>query len=482
MSGAWIPNPAPFPSTPPDRWPAPATPPSAPLPQPGPGRGRGAAAAIVAAAMVFAVLVAGALGWAARRDEDRSETAASTSAPGPTTTPFTFPSPSPSPSTRVPPSSTIPPRSTVPPSTRVPPSTEGPPSTPAPPPGRSQTLAEALPDLIAFVERERGHRFRTRPRVEAIDASAFDAKLRADLERRRGELAKEQVSLRALGQLKPDADLVEVYRGLLEAGVVGFYDPESKELFVQGTTVTAYRRTVIVHELTHALDDQHFDLNRLSRFEGRPDESGFGFLSIVEGSAKRVENAYRRSLSARDRAALAAEEAQLASGVNPFQFPIAVQVRQALPYLSGERLAEALVDAGGIAGLDRAFGHPPTTSEQVLDPAAFRAGEAARAVPAPKADGAVVDAGAFGLVDLQLTLLGTDPLGALDAFEPLEGWGGGRFVAWRGAGGQSCARVHLVGDRPADTEALGDQLSGWASRSGAEVRRVGWVLEVTRCA
>ncbi len=449
MTGAWIPNPEPFPSAPPDRWP---TPPPFPPPPPGPspGRGRGGAVAILAVALAFAVLVVGAIGWAVRRDDSRPDVATSTSS---STTSTTGPS-SPSSST-----------------------TEAPPTT-AP-----QSLEEALGDLIAFVEAERGHRFKERPRVEAIDPAVFDAKLRADLDRRRSELATEQVTLRALGQIEPGTDLVEVYRSLLEAGVVGFYDPETKELFVQGTTVTAYRRAVIVHELTHALDDQYFDLGRTTAFDRRSDESGFGFLSIVEGSAKRVENAYRRSLSATDRAALAAEEAQLATGVNPFDLPIAVQLRQALPYLSGERLVQEVIDARGIGALDRAFGDPPTTSEQVLDPSVFRARERALPVTTPSADGPVVDSGAFGVVDVQLTLLGTDPLGALDAFEPIDGWGGGRFVAWNDGGGRSCVRFRLVGDTPADTAALGNQLSDWAGRRGAELGRAGGgELEVTRCA
>ena len=47
-------------------------------------------------------------------------------------------------------------------------------------------------------------------------------------------------------------------------GVVGFYDPVTKVLKVRGTDLTPYRREVIAHELTHALDDQVHGLDDLT--------------------------------------------------------------------------------------------------------------------------------------------------------------------------------------------------------------------------
>ena len=75
-------------------------------------------------------------------------------------------------------------------------------------------------------------------------------------------------------------------------GVVGFYDPETDELVVRGAALTPYVRTTIAHELVHALDDQHLDLDR-PEYDEADDEIGFGFSSVVEGNARRVENAYR---------------------------------------------------------------------------------------------------------------------------------------------------------------------------------------------
>jgi len=81
--------------------------------------------------------------------------------------------------------------------------------------------------------------------------------------------------------------VVQEERTLLTAGVVGFYDPETKQLVVRGTDTTPFTRRVLAHELTHALDDQHFDLNR-QQLDKADDETGFGFSALVEGNARRV--------------------------------------------------------------------------------------------------------------------------------------------------------------------------------------------------
>ena len=98
--------------------------------------------------------------------------------------------------------------------------------------------------------------------------------------------------LEGLGLVEPDADLVESMRSLLGVGVVGFYDPETDELVVRGAALTPYVRTTIAHELIHALDDQHLDLDR-PEYDEADDEVGFGFSSVVEGNARRIEDAYR---------------------------------------------------------------------------------------------------------------------------------------------------------------------------------------------
>ncbi|MEJ7584070.1 MAG: hypothetical protein WKF43_08270 [Acidimicrobiales bacterium] len=464
MAEPRIPNPAPYPAEPPSAWsprPVPPPPPTGPPPR----QGRDATVAIVALAVAFAVLVAAGIGWVVVRSNDRE--------------PQTVAAPETSTSTST--SSTIAPTtSTIVPTT---PSSTAPPAS-----GPATTLEAALPDLVAFVERERGHRFRTRPVVDAIAPADFDAKLRADLVDERASIAADQVTFQALGLIEPTTDLAAVYDSLLSASALGFYDPDTKELYVEGETVTPLRRAVIVHELTHALDDQYFDLDRSQALDERPDESAFGFLSLIEGSARRVENAYRETLSVAERGEVSAEERQLAGAIDVLSLPISLIFLQQIPYLAGEALARRLVDQGGAARLDRAFRAPPETSEQVIDATRYDSQEPALPVSAPPADGTVADRGAFGSVDLQATLLGSDVVGALEALSDQSGWGGaptspgGRPTAER-------ARVRLVGDTAADTARFRNDLFAWVADHEAEVTEVvdpavadRPVIEMNRCA
>jgi hypothetical protein len=329
--------------------------------------------------------------------------------------------------------------------------------------------------------------------VRTASEEEFDARLRDDLAKVTDSLAAEQVTLQGFGLIEPGTDLVEVYERSFEAGVLGFYDPATAELLVQGTEITPYRRTIIAHELTHALDDQYFDLDR-PQLEERPDESSFGFTAVVEGSARAVETAYRDQLSSDEQEDVAREESQVLNGFDITSLPIAVILQQQLPYLLGEQLVGRLEDDGGTPAIDDAIAQPPTTSEQVVDPGAFADREPALEVAAPAADAAVVDEGAVGAVDLEiLTLLGSgDLFDILGGFEGsgVDGWGGGRYVSWE-ADGEACVRFRVTGDTVEDTTDIEGMLEDWATDADATIttlpdpapgagdRRL---IEATRCA
>jgi hypothetical protein len=354
----------------------------------------------------------------------------------------------------------------------------------------SAELDAVLPDLIQFVEEARGHDFKEEPVVGTATEAEFDARLRDELAKVTDSLRAEQVTLQGLGLIEPGTDLVEVYESSFEAGVLGFYDPATAELLIQGTEVTPYRRTIIVHELTHALDDQYFNLDR-PELEERPDESSFGFTTIVEGSARSVETAYREQLSSDEQADVAQEESEIVADFDITSLPIAVILQQQLPYLLGEQLVGRLEDDGGTLAVDDAITRPPTTSEQVVDAEAFADREPAIDIAAPAADAAVVEEGAIGAVDLELlTLLGSgDLFDILGGFEGagVDGWGGGRYVSWE-AGGEACVRFRVTGDTADDTATIQGMLEDWATDADADITTLpdpgagDRLIEATRCA
>ena len=140
--------------------------------------------------------------------------------------------------------------------------------------------------------------------------------------------------------------------------MLGFYDARTDALVVRGSETTPYVRTVLVHELTHALDDQHFELDRPA-LDTADDESGLAFSGLVEGNAVRVENLYRRSLDEAEQDRAAEEEQDFAERIDGSGVPAFVADLIAFPYLAGPRFVDALVDNGGEQRVDAAFQSPP---------------------------------------------------------------------------------------------------------------------------
>jgi len=322
-----------------------------------------------------------------------------------------------------------------------------------------------LDELIDFVEQERGHRFLTRPVVEALEDQAFADRLLEDFEESREEVETTEAVLRALRLLPRSSDLYTLLGQLYGGAVVGFYDSETGELVVRGVEPSPHVRAILVHELTHALDDQIFELYR-PELDDVDDESSFGFQAIIEGTAVYIEDRYVGSLSDDERLELAIEEQEIGAGTDYAAFPPFLLDQLVAPYAYGPELVTAIVDEGGRDQLDEAFVTPPTSSEQVLEPDRFLADEPARAPGDPIADGEVIDDGVIGQFGLELMFKNAG-LAPDRAAEAASGWGGDRYVAWQTGDRRTCLRTNLVMDNTNDLADVTRALQTWASSHGS---------------
>ncbi|MDQ3980047.1 MAG: hypothetical protein M3314_10915, partial [Actinomycetota bacterium] len=228
----------------------------------------------------------------------------------------------------------------------------------------------------------------------------------------------------------------------------------------------------------HALDDQHFDLDRMDL----NDDEAAAFAALVEGSALVAEQRWFDSRSRSEQEQIEQAEGQggplgqLETEVLP-DFDIFDQLLS-FPYEVGPRFVTRLLQAGQHARLDEAFRTPPVTSEQVLHPERFLAGESARPVTAPAPDGTAIDSGTLGELGLILVLDGA--VEHPDALRAAAGWGGDRYVVWED-GALTCLRWNLLMDTARDTSEVLAALGAWArTRRGASVRG-GDPVVVTSC-
>ncbi|MBA3654465.1 MAG: hypothetical protein H0W70_09760 [Actinobacteria bacterium] len=337
-------------------------------------------------------------------------------------------------------------------------------------------VAAVVKELQAFVEARRKLKFTQPLKFTLLSNAAFRARLLQLAKEDDAELAKTGRELVALGLLKRGVDLRKARDELLGAAVIGVYDPKAAELFVRGTKITPFVRTTLVHEITHALQDQNFKIEH-PEYAKRDDEIDLTFSAVAEGDAVRIEEAYRNTLSTAERRQASAEEFALAGSINPAVIPPVLSQLLVFPYTDGKSLVEALLKAGGSERVDAAFREPPTTTEQVIHPERFLAGERPKTVATPRADGDVIDQGVVGEYLLKLMLSSVSPG---DAARAADGWGGDRYVAWD-RGDVTCLRVAITMDTTKDRDELRDVLGRWAAKQREAAVTGADPLVVTAC-
>jgi hypothetical protein len=311
----------------------------------------------------------------------------------------------------------------------------------------------------------------------SIDETDVDDEIREQAER-------DFRLLRALGLAEGELDLIEATSRLGEETILAYYDPDDERIVVRGTDLDVSTRVTLVHELVHVLQDQHFDLEQLDEIE----DSGAALAadSLVEGDATVVEDAYVESLSRADQRAYEQDFGEFEEDVDLEGVPEALALYQAVPYVLGPALVDALLADGGHERLDAAFSDLPTTEEHVLAPLTFLDDEETFAVDAPALDADEVEDSrdSFGAFGLFLVL--SERIDAHDALAAADGWGGDAYVTYHTEGGdpRDCVRATFVGQDDPGTTRLEGTLREWASAGPAGTASVTATdarVELTAC-
>ena len=348
--------------------------------------------------------------------------------------------------------------------------------TPADPP----SITAFVPEAERFVEAHRGLRFRSQPRVLLLDDAAFRARTGGSGDGLDPTLIAE---IDALQLVPRSVDLAAAGRRAQSESVVGVYEPPSKTILVRGVAPTPFVREVLVHELTHALQDQWFGIDRPGLDGPGHYEAALAFSSLVEGDAVRIEDEYVASLPASQRARAGLEE-DAATGVRG-DVPAALSAILHFPYSAGPTFVRALAAVRGEAGVDAAFRTPPATSADVIEPQRFLGGTAPDVqVAAPAAGGPVLDRGAIGEFGLRLLLTHAAATGAVsdaDADAATAAWHGDAYITWTRQG-LACVRDALAAAPGPDHELLRRVLAAYASRAtGVTLADAATTLTLTSC-
>lgn len=295
------------------------------------------------------------------------------------------------------------------------------------------SLAAALVDevdrLRAVTETLRGLGFIGPPRIAILSPANY-------AQRRAGfvesfldapALAAETRLYRMLGLLDPSQDLRTLLRSGLGSRVPAYYDAATKELVVEAVAapLAPGDRSVVVRELVRLLTDQYHDHSgRIQQWteEGLYDEA-LALGALAGADAVYTQLRYVDQLSPDDSQA-AIETAAVAEAPGPdfLADELAFTGQEALAFVA------LRLEQGGFAYLDEAYGSVPTT-ERLLHPIRFAAGEIVLEVPVPAAvvDGyELVDEGTLGELRLRGLLSAALPAGMQTQVS--DGWGGDRYM------------------------------------------------------
>jgi hypothetical protein len=251
--------------------------------------------------------------------------------------------------------------------------------------GVAQPLFSDIGTMEAGLSEITGLRF-TRPVPYALMGKE---QLRRDLERRihdsikPSELRAEELTLKLLGLVPPDFDLRENTVDLLTEQAAAFYDYNKKKLFIlEGSDTGAEERVALVHELAHALADQHFHLGKFIHEGQRSDDGSTARQAVMEGQASWLMAAY---LARQSGVVAGVPDSVLAKMTNDIegtaaQYPVfskePLYVRESLvfPYSRGMLFQDEVYRKMGRDAFSEIFLHPPESTQQILHPDRYLAG------------------------------------------------------------------------------------------------------------
>lgn len=307
------------------------------------------------------------------------------------------------------------------------------------------------------VESIRGLTFRSPVAVKEVDPRRLREVVLSEMEREfpKEEWPKVEKALKAFGLIPPKMNLQAVLTGLLEEQVAGLYDPRTRTLYISsaplegeelleeaGLKDLALSDLFLVHELDHALTDQHFDLRSLPLEDRENEDRASAARCLAEGDATWVmaEALSRRLSGGKSGKAEAFGDAAAAMALGRELLgqsaPAYLQENLLFGYLGGLGLVRAALARGGTPALDALYRRPPASTEQVLHPEkALDGSDPPLPVEAPGGEAFTgagwreVKAGTWGEFNVRLLLeeWGVEKEAAERA---AAGWGGDRWTVF----------------------------------------------------
>jgi hypothetical protein len=185
-----------------------------------------------------------------------------------------------------------------------------------------------------------------------------------------------EVTLKKLGLAPPDFQYRALMVRLLTEQVAGYYEPKSRQFYLADWIDIDGQRPIMAHELTHALQDQHFNLRRFDHWPKGDSDAELAAHALIEGDATMTMAMYVASNPLRALTFLKSMGAMSIATDELDKAPRSVRESLLFPYQEGMNWTRALYKQGAWPEVSKAFTNLPQSTEQILHADKYFAREA----------------------------------------------------------------------------------------------------------
>jgi hypothetical protein len=196
----------------------------------------------------------------------------------------------------------------------------------------------------------------------------------------------------AFGLLPKDFDLDSFMIELLTEQIAGLYDPKAHEFYIANWIPLEDQRMVMAHELTHALEDQHFQIEPWLKAARPNDDAELAREAFLEGSAMAAMVDYLlqgtgKTLNNMPEFDPSILTGDLSSSPSLQKAPPFIKDTLVFPYFAGMTFTTAALKPAGWSSVGKVFLNPPASTQQIMHPNLYKANHVPASVTLPAIDG-----------------------------------------------------------------------------------------------
>lgn len=251
--------------------------------------------------------------------------------------------------------------------------------------------AGPLTRQMSVVEQLREAKFKHDVTTVTLDRRDLPKQLRAQVEKTTPYSLDDYASvLKALYLVDPaDHDLLPAFFRLLQQQVLAYYDPLTSTYYAikgmpPGMDISpetgVMRDAVAIHELTHALQDQRFDIGKRDLELQNDWDASLAFHAVIEGEATLVMLSYVARMTGHSLGEMISNDLVLDSAVAASEKTVPKDTPRYLvdslefPYVAGLKFVAAVYRKGGWPAIDALYSDMPRSTREVMYPDDYFAG------------------------------------------------------------------------------------------------------------